>query len=110
MGGEGAREAAELTAWLSLSGLSVAAEDSDFLYLSAIQGVSKSREQWLFLKIDKENSLVYQNYWPYESKQMLKDCGGSRGIPVTTFTTTWRLQPIPLLSPTTVTCGEQTLP
>ena len=81
MDGEGGLcEAAELTAWLSLSGLSVAAEDSDFLYLSAIQGVSKSREQWLFLKIDKENSLVYQNYWPYESKQMFKDCGGAEAF------------------------------
>ena len=55
MGGEGGLcEAAELTAWLSLSGLSVAAEDSDFLYLSAVQGVSKSREQLLFLKIEKK--------------------------------------------------------
>lgn len=60
---------------LSLPALVLANEDENFVYLSAIKGVSSTQEQWLFFQIDRENSVVYQNHWPYESEEMLKDCG-----------------------------------
>ena len=60
---------------LSLPAVATADEDENFIYLSAIKGVSTTQEQWLFFQIDRENSVVYKNYWPYKSEGMLKDCG-----------------------------------
>ena len=64
-----------LSSLLNLAAVALADEDEDFIYLSAIEGVATTQEQWLFFQIDLKNSVVYQNHWPYESERMLKDCG-----------------------------------
>lgn len=60
---------------LGLSAGALAEEGENLIYLSAIKGVDTAQEQWLFFQIDRENSVVYQNHWPYKSEEMLKNCG-----------------------------------
>ncbi len=55
--------------------VSSAETDERFIYLSAIRGVSGGKDQWLFFQIDKKLGFVFQNYWPYKSEEMLRNCG-----------------------------------